>query len=304
MSRSTHFYGGQTRARNCCPGKRPRETGGRRSRGSTTGADRHRRRLRQFEPYLPTLSAQRTAILDEVRARGASTASLDALDLPGTAELKSAVQALMTEFAPGVGCDQDSVRFSRQRLHEQPAVWQWGLSEPLLDMVENYLGLPARYVGPAVRCERATGETVGVRQWHRDIEDRRMLKLLIWLNDVDDQGGPFEFVERAHTEDLTRSMRYVSGYISDEAVEQRVPRSEWRRATGPTWTCVFTDPRSIFHRAMPPVRRDRYSLTFFFTSRSPLRSLPTAPVTDRERELATRGLNPRQLACLPRGYTR
>ena len=66
---------------------------------------------------------------------------------------------------------------------------------------------------------------------------------------------------------------------------------------------MFADPRNIFHRAMPPVRRDRYSLTFFFTSRSPLRSLPSAPVTVRERELATRGLNARQLACLTRAYT-
>jgi hypothetical protein len=265
---------------------------------------RHRRRLRQFEPHLPTLPSEREAVLKEVRTQGSSTTSLDALGLPGTAELKTAVQELMTEFAPGVGQDEDTVRFARERLHEQPALWQWGLSEPLLDMVENYLGLPARYVGPGIRCERATGEAVGARQWHRDIEDRRMLKLLIWLNDVDDQGGPFEYVERGHTEELTRSMRYVSGYISDEALEQRVPRSEWRRATGPTWTCVFADPRNIFHRAMPPVRRDRYSLTFFFTSRLPLRSLPSAPVTARERELATRGLNARQLACLTRAYTR
>ena len=171
-------------------------------------------------------------------------------------------------------------------------------------MVENYLGLPARYAGAGVRCERATGEAVGVRQWHRDVEDHRMLKLLVWLNDVDDEGGPFEYVDRAHTPALTRSLRYVSGYVGDEALERHLPRSEWRRATGPTWTCVVADPRSVFHRAMPPIRRDRLSLTFSFTSRTPLRALPSPAVGPREREWGTRGLTARQLACLPRGYTR
>lgn len=265
---------------------------------------RHRRRMQQFESQLPALPPDRQAVLGEVRTRGVSVTSLDALGLPGTGGLKIGARALIADFAQSRAHDETTVRWPRERVHERSDVWQWGLTEPLLDLVENYLGLPARYLGAGVRCERATGEAVGVRQWHRDVEDHRMLKLLIWLNDVDDRGGPFEYVERAHTPALTASLRYVAGYVSDEAIEQQVPRSEWRRATGPTWTCVVADPRNVFHRAMPPTRHDRYSLTFSFTSRAPLRALPSRAVSPRERELGTRGLNARQLACLPRGYTR
>jgi hypothetical protein len=131
-----------------------------------------------------------------------------------------------------------------------------------------------------------------------------MLKFLIWLNDVDEDGGPFEYVDRAHTPDLTRSLHYVSGYVSDEAIRRQVPASEWRRGTGPMWTCVVADPRNLFHRAMPPVRQDRYSLTFSYTSRSPIRTLSNHAPGPRERALATAGLNARQLACLPRAYTK
>ena len=132
-----------------------------------------------------------------------------------------------------------------------------------------------------------------------------MLKLLVWLNDVDDQGGPFEFIDRTRTAELTRSLRDVSGDVHDEAVARLVPSAEWRRAIGPMWTCVVADPRNVFHRAMPPTRgRPWDSLTFSFTSRSPRRTLPVLAVTRRERELATQGLNPRQLACLLRRYTR
>ena len=131
-----------------------------------------------------------------------------------------------------------------------------------------------------------------------------MLKFLIWLNDVDEDGGPFEYVDRAHTPDLARSLHYVSGYVSGEAIRRQVPESEWRRGSGPMWTCVVADPRNLFHRAMPPVRRDRYSLTLSYTSRSPIRTLFSPAPSRRERELATAGLNARQLACLPKAYTK
>lgn len=265
---------------------------------------RHKRRLRQFEPQLPVLPSEREAVLEEVRTRGASVTSLEALDFPGTDLMKAGAIGLKDDFARHDRTNTATVRPPREWVLARPAIWQWGLNEQVLDMVESYIGLPARYVGASVRCERATGEAFGVRQWHRDIEDRRMLKLLVWLNDVDDDGGPFEYVARAHTSDLTRSLGYISGYVSDEAIRRQVPESEWRRGTGPIWTSVVADPRNVFHRAMPPVRRDRYSLTFSYTSRSPVRRMSSQALSRREREWATRGLNTRQLACLPRAYTK
>jgi hypothetical protein len=265
---------------------------------------RHDRRLRRFRPLIRPIPAGRRAVIDEVRTHGACVASLDALALPGTEELKSDAQRLRADLAQAPRGEQATVRLPRERLLECSSVWQWGLGEELLDTVEGYLGLPARYHGAGLRCERATGQAVGVRQWHRDVEDHQMLKLLIWLNDVDEDGGPFEYVDRLRTPDLTRSMRYISGYVSDATFEQQAPHDQWRRGTGPTWTCVVADPRNVFHRAMPPTGRDRYSLTFTYTSRWPLRTMPTGPVSHRERHLATRGLNDRQIASLPRAYTR
>lgn len=265
---------------------------------------RHERRLRHFRPQLPALPLEHEAVLEDVRTRGASVTSLDALDIPGTEEMKADVHALKEALARSVRGQRCTVRPPREWVLGTPSIWQWGLNDQILDMVENYIGLPARYNGAGLRCERATGEMVGVRQWHRDIEDRRMLKFLVWLNDVDDDGGPFEYVDRAHTPDLTRSLHYVSGYVGDETLRQQVPQSQWRRGTGPIWTCVVADPRNIFHRAMPPVRRDRYSLTFSYTSRSPVRTIPTTRPSRRERELATRGLSPRQLTCLPRSFVK
>jgi hypothetical protein len=265
---------------------------------------RHQQRLREFEPRLPSLKPDHEALVTAVREHGAAVSTLDALRLPGSDRMRDGASALAAVVRERFRNDAETVGLPRGAVHERPDVWQWGLNEALLDVVERYLGLPARYLGATVRCERATGHAVGVRQWHRDVEDRRMLKILVWLNDVDADGGPFEYVHRRHTERLTTSLRYVSGFVSDEAVERLVPRDRWQQATGPTWTCVLADPANVFHRAMPPVLRDRYSLTFSYTTRWPRRVLPSSPVTRRQAELAVQGLNERQRSCLPPAVAR
>ena len=59
-------------------------------------------------------------------------------------------------------------------------------------------------------------QTDQYRRRHHDTEDRRVLKLLVWLNDVDLDGGPFEYIERSRTPAAVRALRYVTGYLSDE----------------------------------------------------------------------------------------
>jgi hypothetical protein len=262
---------------------------------------RHGARLLGHQPFVPRLDAGRAHLVDAVRQEGAVVSSLDELAFGGTAELKAGLGRLQGSLAgrPATG---DTVRPPLGEILGERSVWQWGLDEDLLDMAEAYLGLPARYYGADLRLERATGRTVGVRQWHRDVEDHRMFKILVWLNDVDVDGGPFEFVSRAHTDDLSRRFRYVSGFIGDQDMERSVPRTEWRQATGPTWTAVVSDTRSLFHRAMPPVRTDRWSVTFSYTSRTPITTLPAPRLSAELRGLARQGLSDRQLACLPRSF--
>ncbi|MGY1831498.1 hypothetical protein ACI8AA_13885 [Geodermatophilus sp. SYSU D01180] len=230
--------------------------------------------------------------------------SLDRLALLGTDRLKAGLQDLTARLAARPRTGPDNSRPPLDEVLAANGVWQWGLSPELLDLVECHLGLPARYYGADLRREDATARAIGVRQWHRDQEDHRMFKILVWLNDVDLDGGPFEYVSRRHTDRLARELGYVTGFVTDDSLRERVPESEWRQATGPTWTAVVADTRAVFHRAMPPRARDRYSVTFSYTSRTPMTTLPVPPVTQRQRELATRGLDDRQRACLPRAFTR
>jgi hypothetical protein len=264
---------------------------------------RHGARLDAHRPFLPSLSGERAALVARLREDGVCVTSLTALALPGTGELQAGLLSLRESLAARPRSGDDTMRPPLAEILAESRVWQWGLNGELLDLVEAYLGLPARYYGADLRVERATARAVGVRQWHRDVEDHRMFKILVWLNDVDLDGGPFEYVSRRYTPQLTSDLGYVTGFVDDAALERVVPREEWRQGTGPQWTAVLSDTRAVFHRAMPPVARDRYSVTFSFTSRTPITTLPAPRLPLEQRDLARRGLDDRQLACLPKAFT-
>ena len=236
----------------------------------------------------------------QIRDHGVDVTTLDGLDLPGTALVKEPLERLVEELAARPAT-ASTLRPTREDLLADPTVWQFGLDERMLDIVENYLGLPARYYGPDVRREVPDGRPPhDVRQWHRDIEDYHVLKILVWLNDVDADGGPFAYISRSRSEEVVERLHYVGGFVSDEKVRSIVPQDEWHLAAGPKWTAVLPDTAQVLHRATPPQARDRYSVTFTWTSRRPIKTHPMEPFTPDQIYRIREGLSARQLACLPR----
>jgi hypothetical protein len=158
---------------------------------------------------------------------------------------------------------------------EMPAdcapLYEWGLAEENLDLAERYIGLPVFFLGVAVRQERADGNAeFHTRKWHMDIDDRRMLKIIVYLNDVGDGCGPFAYLNRNGGDHATRLFRYSAGHVSDAAMARVVPAADWVQVTGPRLTAIFVDPKRLFHRVQPPTKADRYSLTYTYTSTTPL----------------------------------
>jgi hypothetical protein len=151
-----------------------------------------------------------------------------------------------------------------------PAIFLWGLQEKLLDIVENYLGVPLRYHGPGMRREIADGKATDVRQWHIDPEDRRMVKIIIYLNEVNIDGGPYEYISLPLTSLCTKALKYSSGYVSDRAMQEVLPVDYWQPCLGNFGTAIFSDTCRVLHRAKPPLAVDRYSLSFTYTSKKPL----------------------------------
>lgn len=257
-------------------------------------------RVRDHREHLPPIGPAASALLAEVEATGVAVTSLDALGIPGTERLKVLLENLKVSLARRDPQGASAIKPPHDELLADPDLWRWGLEQQLLDLVENYLGLPVTYYGAAVYRQVADGKTVGTRQWHRDIEDHKVFKILVWLNDVGPRGGALQYVPRPISDPAVHRLRYVAGYLSDEEVARVVPPAHWVKATGPQWTAVLADPARVLHRASPAEDQDRYAVTFTWTSRKPIKVMPAAePFTADESARVRAGLSPAQLACLP-----
>lgn len=257
-------------------------------------------RLRDHRPHLPPISPAASALIGEVETTGVAVSSLDELGIPGTEQVKVILEGLKASLAARDPEGASALKPAHEELMADVELWRWGLHPQLLDIVENYVGLPVTYYGAAVYREVADGRCESTRQWHRDIEDHKVFKILVWLNDVGPRGGATEYLPRPISDPAARQLKYVAGFVTDAEMTKVVPPTEWRKAVGPQWTAVLADPARILHRASVAEDRDRYSVTFTWTSRNPIKTMPAAEsLTADENARLREGLTPAQLACLP-----
>lgn len=255
----------------------------------------HREALEAHSTRLPSLDARDLPVFEALRRTGAYLLSVESLGLAETPPLLGAVDTLVAELRALPANGDNAPRLSFKRLMDFPDVYLWGLNERLLNLVENYIGLPILYHGINVRREVADGTTSDVRQWHIDTEDHRLFRIIIYLNDVEADGGPFEYIPREQTVQAVRKLRYGSGFVRDEMMERAVPRSQWVQATAKSRWAAFADTCRIFHRASAPTRTDRYSITYSWTSTTPVKTYPTEIIPGN----VYAALNARQRAVLP-----
>ena len=191
-----------------------------------------------------------------------------------------------------------------------PGVWRLGLSSRMLDMAEAYLGLSCFYLGatvkramPGLRAAASSSEAVGQikspRQWHLDLEDERVFRVLIYLSPVDASEGPFEFVPRLASQSVEMQAHYRSGQIPDTRMKKIVARSTRKVAYGEAGDGVLFDGAQIFHRNRQPLKGERYSITFAYCSRHPLALDPRRRLSHAANERVALTLSARQRDCLP-----
>jgi hypothetical protein len=181
-----------------------------------------------------------------------------------------------------------------------PGLYTLGMSDALLNLAESYLGSQCLYLGAMLKREAANGFQGGTRAWHVDNEDVRMVRFLIYLNDVTPQTGPFEFVRAGPSRRISGSLHYRNGFIADDRLLASLEPGETNEeALGKAGDAFVFDGTRILHRAQPPKSEDRYSLTLSYCTRRPLEVRRTARLPKAALASLRNELNPRQAACLP-----
>jgi DNA-binding NarL/FixJ family response regulator len=263
-------------------------------------SDRDRQLKREsYQHRLPQLSSQDTQIVTTLRQEGVYLTSLTELGLPHTKRLLKEMMVLYPHLytLSNLNNWREGIPGLRKFLH--PEILFWGLGERLLDIVENYIGLPLLFQGADLRRDAADAPLTDARHWHRDIDDERMIKVIIYLNNVGQTGGPYEYIPRSFTEHLNNALDYKSGFIADEAIAEIVSPQNWQTCAAKAGTIIITDPCNVFHRAKP-AQHNRYSMTFGYTSRIPKVFLSEFQLSPKEWQRITPQLSKRQIACLRR----
>jgi hypothetical protein len=254
---------------------------------------------REYARQLPAIVAHDQAIVDGLKEHGVVVTSLDTLGIPGTGDLIDKADALERQRPPL----RHSFQAGSDAIMAHPQIYQWGLHDRLLDIAENYLGVPVGYDGINVFFTKADGRETGVRCWHRDSEDRRMLKIAVYLHDVDEGNGPFQVLQRG-IPGYDHPGGALSPVLTQRDLEEALPDFDMARdvvtCLGRRGTVVFSDTASFYHRGMPAITRDRYAIFFNYISRTPLRPFrcERTMISRAQVNQLARGLPRRQRDCV------
>jgi Phytanoyl-CoA dioxygenase (PhyH) len=130
-----------------------------------------------------------------------------------------------------------------------------GISDRILDVVNSYFGMWSKltYVDLWYTPPAQPGVTrVSSQRWHRDYNDAHLVKIFIYLADVDEETGPLDYVPASTLGGQYSNewpWRPVSNdlYPPQDEFEERIPSSAQVSLTGPEGSMAFCNT-SGFHR--------------------------------------------------------
>ena len=219
---------------------------------------------------MPGLRDSDARIVEDLKTSGVSITSLEALGLEGVDAMLADAYALVARHSPWTR----SFQADGADIVAHDKIIRWGLNDRLLDIAENYLYVPVGYDGINVLFTKADGIEAGARRWHRDAEDRRMVKIALYLNDVDEDGGPLQVLRRRlpdHDRMVGGKFRILRQGQLEKALGDFDPDRDVVTCTGKAGTLIFADTAALYHRGKPASARDRCAIYFNYMSRTPLR---------------------------------
>jgi len=264
-------------------------------------------RERLDAPSLAGLDETAQNILQSLEYDGVCATTLEALGLEDT-ELMFAeateLSSMMAERNKRAGEEARSINGATTwDLLQRPNLFHWGLNSRVLDIVEAYLRAPCGYDGLEYHYSKADGREVSTRRWHRDREDISQVKIIIYVNDVDVDGGPFEIVHPLAQKILDQRLPWRYSIVSDTQLKSAVSAvratKPIRSFTGARGTVLFVDTARCHHHGKPPTKRDRAAVFYSFFNRSPAHPFccERSPLSRRHVAAWARGLPERQRSC-------
>ncbi len=247
--------------------------------------------MRHYRAPLPASSSFARKALEDLRRDGIATFHIH--DLSGGRDLFDRIcgeeRARVEEHSGKIAAQRKVLESGRQeefkdflviylptdgKLSYHRASTQLALHKELLGVINAYMGMYAELRGLefwytlAWPHQRATASQL----WHRDFEDMDLIKVFLYLSDVDGESGPFSFVRGTHRGHLRwRDPQSVvpSGTIraDDERMAAMVPPRRWFVGTGQAGTMIMAATKG-YHKGGFAITRDRRLVKMTYLSHS------------------------------------
>ena len=256
----------------------------------------NRRSRGLYARHRPSLDTVQRRIVEELNRNGFATTSFgDLFSEPEwrAIEGQSAAFVAQTEAGLAEGTDGEGGELRRRagkeflvRKYDSGAVlalddpWLAACSSRrLLDIANEYLELWAKLEYIDLWYSIPVGEDAERRAsqlWHRDFDDRHLLKVFLYLTDVDAMTGPFEYVPGSQPGGIHGDFHPWEpmgvGRISEKELAKRVPADQVRTFTAPKGTMIFCNTSGL-HRGGFAETKPRVLAAVTYCSAASLASL-------------------------------
>jgi len=160
---------------------------------------------------------------------------------------------------------EDTLNYADFRIGHESALAKLAVHPEILVPITKYFDmLPILAAATVCRSPNATLIDQSSQMFHLDPEDLTQIKLFIYLNDVDDETGPFTAVSSDLSARMIAELDYGIGRLTDEQVAKVVGPHKARPFLGPAGTGIFCDTNRCFHFGSRPGKRPRDMLFFMY----------------------------------------
>ena len=134
--------------------------------------------------------------------------------------------------------------------NENNCINNYVLNRSLIKISSNYLGLlPVFCGGSLMENFPHKGARISSQLWHRDKHDRKIIKIFLYLTDVDSKNGPFEYITKTHVNGkFWKKFRTIERLTDSELKGKNSEILSYKKiCTGKAGDIIFVDTTGI-HR--------------------------------------------------------
>tara|TARA_A100001011_G_C14183999_1_gene788182 strand:+ start:339 stop:1139 length:801 start_codon:yes stop_codon:yes gene_type:complete len=134
-------------------------------------------------------------------------------------------------------------------------------------IVDNYLEVKNFLYNSSIWCDKKViSSKKDTQLWHKDGDDLKLIKIFIYLNDIDENKGPFCYIKSTHSEGRLSNVNFDSETnfrANEEHFEEEVFKKKYIEVTGKQGTLIIADTKG-YHRGKSLLedRRQMIILTY------------------------------------------